>query len=210
MDRKLHLITDPTLEPLAQVARIEAALPHGIDAVHVRLPQATARRVYDLAMVLQASLLQRHIPLIINDRVDVALAVNARGVQLGVRSLPVRAVRQILGPEAPVGASVRSIEGARTAEAEGATWVTFGHVFESPSHPSQQPRGLDTLREVVEAVRIPVIAIGGITRDRVPGVLATGARGIAVISAILQAEDIASASRSLRAALDGTTPRSIA
>ncbi len=210
MDRQLHLVTDPALEPLAQVARIEAALPYGIDAVHVRLPDATARRVYDLAMVLQTSLLERHIRLIVNDRVDVALAVNARGVQLGARSLPVRAVRQILGPEAPVGASVHSVEKARAAEAEGATWVTFGHVFETATHPGQAPRGLDVLREVVEAVHIPVIAIGGVTRDRVPGVLDTGASGIAVISAILQDEDIAGASRSLRAALDDTTPRSIA
>lgn len=210
MDRQLHLVTDPALEPLAQVARIEAAIPHGIDAVQVRLPEATARGVYDLAMVLQASLLERHIPLIINDRIDVALAVNARGVQLGPRSLPVRAVRQILGPDAPVGASVHSVEEARTAAAEGATWVTFGHVFETATHPGQPPRGLDALREVVEAVRIPVIAIGGIVRDRVPEVLGTGANGVAVISAILHDDDIAGAARSLRAALDGTIPRSIA
>ncbi len=203
MDRpQLHLITDPALEPLEQVRRIELAVPHGVDAVHLRLPAASAREVYDLAMVLQGSLVSRGVPLIVNDRIDVALAVNAGGVQVGARGLPLWAVRRMLGPAAPVGVSVHSVDEAAAAERDGATWVTFGHVWETGSHPGEPGRGVEALREVAAAVEIPVIAIGGITTAQVPEALAAGASGIAVISAILAADDPAEATRTIRAALD--------
>lgn len=203
MDRpQLHLITDPALDPLEQVRRIELAVPHGVDAVHLRLPAASAREVYDLAMVLQGSLVSRGVPLIVNDRIDVALAVNAGGVQVGARGLPLRAVRRMLGPAAPVGVSVHSVDEAAAAERDGATWVTFGHVWETGSHPGEPGRGVEALREVAAAVEIPVIAIGGITTAQVPEALAAGASGIAAISAILAADDPAEATRTIRAALD--------
>lgn len=203
MDRpQLHLITDPALEPLEQVRRIELAVPHGVDAVHLRLPAASAREVYDLAMVLQGSLVSRGVPLIVNDRIDVALAVNAGGVQVGARGLPLRAVRRMLGPAAPVGVSVHSVDEAAAAERDGATWVTFGHVWETGSHPGEPGRGVEALREVAAAVEIPVIAIGGITTAQVPEALAAGASGIAAISAILAVDDPAEATGTIRAALD--------
>lgn len=203
MDRpQLHLITDPALDPLEQVRRIELAVPHGVDAVHLRLPAASAREVYDLAMVLQGSLVSRVVPLIVNDRIDVALAVNAGGVQVGARGLPLWAVRRMLGPAAPVGVSVHSVDEAAAAERDGATWVTFGHVWETGSHPGEPGRGVEALREVAAAVEIPVIAIGGITTAQVPEALAAGASGIAAISAILAADDPAEATRTIRAALD--------
>lgn len=203
MDRpQLHLITDPALDPLEQVRRIELAVPHGVDAVHLRLPAASAREVYDLAMVLQGSLVSRGVPLIVNDRIDVALAVNAGGVQVGARGLPLWAVRRMLGPAAPVGVSVHSVDEAAAAERDGATWVTFGHVWETGSHPGEPGRGVEALREVAAAVEIPVIAIGGITTAQVPEALAAGASGIAAISAILAVDDPAEATRTIRAALD--------
>lgn len=203
MDRpQLHLITDPALEPLEQVRRIELAVPHGVDAVHLRLPAASAREVYDLAMVLQGSLVSRGFPLIVNDRIDVALAVNAGGVQVGARGLPLWAVRRMLGPAAPVGVSVHSVDEAAAAERDGATWLTFGHVWETGSHPGEPGRGVEALREVAAAVEIPVIAIGGITTAQVPEALAAGASGIAAISAILAADDPAEATGTIRAALD--------
>lgn len=203
MDRpQLHLITDPAQEPLEQVRRIELAVPHGVDAVHLRLPAASAREVYDLAMVLQGSLVSRGVPLIVNDRIDVALAVNAGGVQVGARGLPLWAVRRMLGPAAPVGVSVHSVDEAAAAERDGATWVTFGHVWETGSHPGEPGRGVEALREVAAAVEIPVIAIGGITTVQIPEALAAGASGTAVISAILAVDDPAEATRTIRAALD--------
>lgn len=199
---QLHLVTDPALDAIELVRRVERAAARGVDAVHVRLPDATARQVYDVAVVLRTSLLESDVRLIVNDRVDVALAVNAAGVQLGARSLPVQAVRRVLGPDAPVGVSVHSVDEAREAELYGASWVTFGHVFETSSHPDEPPRGLDALREVVAAVRIPVIAIGGIGLERVSGVMAAGAAGVAVISGILAADDAGVAANAFRAALD--------
>lgn len=199
---RLHLITDPALDPLEQVWRIERAAPHGIDGVHVRLPHATAREVYDLAMVLQGSLVERGVSLIVNDRADIALAVNAGGVQIGSRGLPLPAVRRLLGPLAPVGASVHSVEQAMAAERDGATWATFGHVWETGSHPGEPGRGVAALREATAAVGIPVIAIGGVTAARVSEAIAAGASGVAVISAILGADDPAAATRAIRRALD--------
>lgn len=199
---RLHLITDHALDPLEQIRRIERAVPHGVDAVHLRLPGTSAREVYDLGMVLQASLVERGVPLIVNDRIDVALAVNAGGVQVGARGLPLRAVRRLLGPAAPIGASVHSVAEALAAERDGATWVTFGHVWETGSHPGEPGRGIAILREVVEAVPIPVIAIGGVTVERAPAAIEAGASGVAVISAILAADDPAAATRELRQALD--------
>lgn len=199
---QLHLITDPALDPLEQVRRIETVAPYGVDAVHVRLPGADAREAYDLAMVLQPLLVARGIALIVNDRIDVALAVNAGGVQVGARGLPLQAVRRLLGPDAPVGVSVHSVEDATAAERDDATWATFGHVWETGSHPGEPGRGVEALREVVTAVDIPVIAIGGISAARVPEAIAAGASGVAVISAVLGAGDPAEATRELRAALD--------
>lgn len=203
MDRpQLHLVTDPGLPPLEQARRVEIAASHGVDAVHVRLPVATARQVYELAMVLQQALAGGQASLVVNDRVDVALAVNAFGVQLGGGSLPPRAVRRVLGPDAPVGVSVHTTSEAREAQRDGATWVTFGHVYETGSHPGEPERGVEGLREVVACVQIPVIAIGGITPARVGAVLASGAAGIAVITGILRAGDVAAATRAYREALD--------
>jgi thiamine-phosphate diphosphorylase len=200
---QLHLVTDPDLPALEQVRRIEAASPHGVDAVHTRLPGASGREVYELAIVLRNALTGTGTWLAVNDRVDVALAVNAGGIQLGTRSLPLPAVRRVVGPHAPVGVSVHSVEEARAAERDGATWVTFGHIFETASHCGDPGRGVEALRQVVEAVSVPVIAIGGITPERVGSVMASGAAGIAVISGILHADDVAAASRAYREALDG-------
>lgn len=205
---QLHLVTDPALDSIELVRRAEAAAAHGVDAVHVRLPDATARQIYDVAVVLRTSLLDSDVRLIVNDRVDVALAVNAAGVQLNARSLPVQAVRRVLGPEAPVGVSVHSVDEAREAELYGASWVTYGHVYETASHPDEAPRGLDQLRQLVEAVDIPVIAIGGITPERVPQVIGAGAAGVAVITGILAAADAGAATEAFRAALDSGNERS--
>jgi thiamine-phosphate pyrophosphorylase len=114
--------------------------------------------------------------------------------------LPV--VRRLLGPVAPVGASIHSVEAAVAAARDGATWLTYGHVWATGSHPGEPGRGIESLRDVVAAVDLPVIAIGGVTAARAPDAIAAGASGVAVISAILCADDPAAATRELRAALD--------
>src|SRR5262249_50565354 len=136
----------------------------------------------------------------INDRLDVALAVGADGVHLAGQSLPVDAAVRLGAGRLLVGRSVHSESDARSAAAAGADYVTFGHVFPTTTHPGLPPHGLDELARVVDAVEVPVLAIGGITVDNLADVLATGCAGIAVISAILAQPDPRAAAARLREA----------
>ncbi len=190
----------------ARLAAIQAAAANGLDWVQVRDHQASARELFELAKDVIEICRPRGVRVAVNDRLDVALAVNADAVQLGARSLPIAAARAIACGRL-IGTSVHDVGEALRAEAAGADWVTFGHVFPTPSHPGEPPRGLAALRDVVEAVRIPVIAIGGIDAGNVAAVLAMGVAGVAVISAILRAADPGQATAALRRALDQTASR---
>jgi thiamine-phosphate pyrophosphorylase len=141
--------------------------------------------------------------LIVNDRVDVALAVGADAVQRTGTSLPVEDIRAIADKRLKIGVSVHSLEDAVEAELKGADWVIFGPIYDTPSkRPYGPPQGLERLTRVARQVRLPVIAIGGITPDRVREALSAGARGVAVISAIIAAESPADATRRFLDALD--------
>ena len=196
----MQVVTDPRLDRKRLLAAVAAAVENGADWVQVRDPAASGRALYDLAREVVEVCSPRGGRVVVNDRTDVALAVAADGVQLGQRSLPVGVVRRI-APGLQVGVSVHSLDEARVAEAAGADWLTFGHVFPTASHPDEPPRGLPALTEVCQAIRIPVVAIGGIDAGRVPEVLAAGAAGIAVISAILGADDPGKATRELASRL---------
>ena len=197
----LHLVADSSLPWSAVLTIVEAAARNGLDWVQIRDHRATAREIYQRTRAAIEVCRPLGVRVAVNDRVDVALAAGADGVQVGNRGLPIASVRRI-GPHLQVGASVHSaVEAARSA-AEGADWITFGHVFASTSHPGEEPRGVDALAEVARGVSVPVIAIGGIAVERVPLVLAAGAAGVAVISAITRAPDPARATVALRQALD--------
>ena len=173
-----------TARPLVEV--VEECLDEGLRAVQLREKDLPLRELLALATPLREATRKREARLVINDRVDVALAVGADGVQRTHESLPVSVLRTIGGPGLTVGASVHSLDEARTAADEGADFIVFGPVFDTPSkRPYGSPQGLDTLRRVTAAVATPVLAIGGITPARVPNVLAAGAAGVGVISAIL-------------------------
>jgi thiamine-phosphate pyrophosphorylase len=197
----LHLVTASRLDRASLLAAVEAAAANGADWIQVRDHGASAQELFELASTIVAVARPHGARVAVNDRVDVALAVGADGVQLGSRSLPIEVVRRI-APSLRIGASVHDVAGARRALAAGADSLTFGHVFATSSHPGELPRGLTTLAEVVAAVTIPVIAIGGITLENVEAVGRTGAAGIAVISAILGAVDPAAATAALRRACD--------
>lgn len=186
---------------------VALALEGGVDWVQLREKAAPALEVYEEARELLAEAVRRGKGLLINDRVDVALAVGAQGVHLARKSLPPAVVRRLLGPKRLVGVSVHSLDEARAAESAGADYVTFGHVFATSSKPGLPPRGLDELSAVVEGVDIPVLAIGGIHPRNVRAVLETGCAGVAVISAILQAPDPRAAAMAMRAALDAVPTR---
>lgn len=139
--------------------------------------------------------------LAVHDRLDVALALGC-GIHLPESGLPVDRVREIVGSRHRVGVSVHSVEAAGRAAASGADYLMFGHVFSTLSKPGVHPRGLEQLSRVVQAVNVPVLAIGGITAQRIPRVMETGCAGVAVLSALMDSPEPERAARQMRTCLD--------
>ncbi len=198
---QLHLVTDDRLPRARLLAAVRAAAENGADWVQVRDHRAPARDLYALTHAAIALCRPLGVRVAVNDRLDVALAVRADGVQVGGRGLPVGVARSVVG-SLRLGVSVHGMGDALQAQAEGADWVTLGHIFSTSSHPDQPPRGVAAIRQIAGAVQVPVIAIGGIGAGRVAAVLAAGAGGVAVISAILDTPHPGHATAALRAALD--------
>lgn len=180
---------------------VSAAIDGGVNVVQLREKDLPTAELYDLAITLRAVVLGRAL-LLVNDRVDVALAAGADGVHLPERSLPGEKVRGLVGEHIIVGRSVHSVDAAARAQAEGVDYVQVGAVYETASKPGAAPSGLELVRAVGDAVRVPVIAVGGITAARVVEVIQAGADGIAVIGAIMDADDPPAAAGALRRALD--------
>jgi thiamine-phosphate diphosphorylase len=204
---RLHLVTDddvlaaPSFPELAEA--VLAACGPGA-ALHLRGHGTAARTLLALGEGLEAAALRTGAWLIVNDRVDIAMAVRATGVQLGARSLPIRDARALLGAGARIGFSAHSAEEALDAAADGADHVLMGTTYASASHPGEAVAGVDALAECVRRAGVPVIAIGGITEARLAEVAATGAHGIAVLGAVWHAPDPAASAGRLLAALRQT------
>jgi thiazole tautomerase (transcriptional regulator TenI) len=170
--------------PIEQLREIVMDIHPYVSAIHLREKQKTAKDLFQAVDLL----INANIPLskiFINDRVDVALVTKARGVQLAFHSLEAGLVKQNF-PELRVGSSIHSCEEGRKAQADGADYVLFGHVFPSQSKPGKTPQGLEELSRLSQ-LDIPVIAIGGITAENAGQVLNAGAKGIAVMSGVLEA-----------------------
>jgi len=192
---RLCLVTDRSQTRGRDLTAVVAAcLAAGLPAVQVREKDLPVAELVPLCRRLRAL---RPAPfLIVNDRVDVALAVGADGVQRTHASLSVEDLKVVADKRLKVGASVHSADEARAAAAQGADWIVFGPVYDTPSKRAYgAPQGLAALERTARALTIPVIAIGGITPARVPEVLAAGAHGVAAISAILAADDPAALTR---------------
>ena len=175
----------------------------GLPSVQIREKDLSALDLAELCRRLLAACEPRRPLLVVNDRVDVALAVGAAGVQRTHASLAVRDIVAISKNRLLVGVSSHSLEESIEAEKAGADWITFGPVYDTPSKRIYgTPQGLAALERVAHAVRVPVIAIGGITPDRVREVRAAGARGVAVISALLTAPSPADTTRHFLEALE--------
>ncbi len=202
---QLHLVTEPRRAPEDLIRAVALALDGGVDWVQLRDKSASAAAMFSQASRLQTVARQHGARLSINDRLDVALAVNADGVHLAGQSLPVAEAVRLAQGRLQVGRSVHALDEALAAAKDGADYLTFGHVFPTTTHPSLPPRGIEQLRAIVHAVDIPVIAIGGITTENLPDVLATGCAGVAVISAILNDPDPSRAASRLRQAIDGSS-----
>jgi thiamine-phosphate pyrophosphorylase len=203
LDFDLYVVTDRHLSkgrPLLTV--VESALRGGARGFQLREKDLPPRELYPLARDMRQLTRAYGARLLINDRIDVALAVDADGVHLTTLSLPPGVARQLLGPARLIGISTHNLAEVQAASAAGADFLVFGPVFYTPSKaPYGQPVGLDALRRARAAVNLPILAIGGIKLANLPQVLAAGAEGIAVISAVISAEDPTAASRELLATL---------
>ena len=197
---RLYVVTDrQQTAGRALEAVVSAAARGGAGAVQLREKDLSARDLYALGARLQAALSPYGVPLLINDRLDVALALDAAGVHLAGHSLPTAVARRLLGPDKLLGVSTHSVEEARRAAAEGADFIVFGPVFTTPSKVAYgPPQGLHHLTAVVRAVHIPVIAIGGIDHTNLSSVVQAGAYGVAMIRAILAAPEPYQATQQLR------------
>jgi thiamine-phosphate pyrophosphorylase len=203
LDGDLYVVTDRHQtggRPLCAV--VEAALRGGAPAFQLREKDLTPRDLYPLALEMRQLTQAYGARLLINDRIDVALAVNADGVHLTSVSLPANVARQLLGPDRLIGVSTHNAAEAQAAAEGGADFLVFGPVFFTPSKaPYGQPVGLEALRAVRAMVSRPILAIGGITKANLDQVLAAGANGIAVISAVISAADPTAATQDLLATL---------
>jgi len=201
---RLCLVTDRTQTRGRELAAVVGdCLAAGLPAVQVREKDLGAADLAFVCRRLRALTLDHQALLIVNDRVDVALAVGADAVQRTSTSLPIEDIRAVADKRLRIGVSVHSLEEAVEAELKAADWVVFGPVYDTPSKRAYgPPQGVARLERVAATVRLPVIAIGGITPERVGEVVGAGARGVAAIAAILTADSPADATRRFLEALD--------
>jgi len=177
-------------------AVVKAAIEGGVNVVQLREKDLPAGELFSLGMRLREVTRGKAL-LLINDRVDVAQACGADGVHLPENGLPTSIARWVMGRHALVGRSVHGVEAAAQAEKDGADLVQLGTIFASPSKPDSPPVGPELLREVADAVSIPVLAVGGVTLENAAEAIAAGAAGAAVISAICGAHDPKAAAKAL-------------
>jgi thiamine-phosphate pyrophosphorylase len=198
---RLHLITPDAVD--ASVPwRTQLALDAGAPWVQVRIKQATDRDRLGISQSIRDACVESRATCVIDDRADVALAVRAGGVHVGAEDLPVATVRAMLGPDAIVGGTCRNPDDARRAADDGASYVGVGPVYPTTTKSGlPDPIGLAGLEAVVAAVGLPVIAISGVTVERVAELLAIGVHGVAVVGAVFDAPDVADATRAFLEAL---------
>lgn len=189
--RGIYLITDTTIQGrFSHVELAQMAVEVGIQIVQYRDKEVSTKKAVKQVREISQVTTGTNTQFIVNDRSDLALAGQADGVHLGQDDLPIPAARKLLGPGKIIGGTSSKIEEALQVEEAGADYVALGHIFETMTkQKSYPPRGLDTLREVSEAVSIPLVAIGGITLENAPSVIEAGADIIALSSAICAAED---------------------
>ena len=204
IDYSLYLVTDRSLSKGRSNRQIvEAAVAGGITCVQLREKQCGTREFIEEALHLKPLLRDRRIPLIINDRLDVALAVEADGVHLGQSDMPITMARKIAGSSLIIGISAESTDDALRAEQEGADYIGISPVFATPTKTdTAAPLGLAGVNKIRGLVDIPLVGIGGINQDNAASVIGAGADGVAVVSAIVSADDPTEATRTLKSLVE--------
>ena len=179
-----------------EIAR--AAIRGGVSCIQLREKTCSTREFIDEALAIRSLLARHGIPLIINDRVDVALAVKADGIHLGQKDMPCSMARQIIPESMIVGISVESLDDAIAAQKDGADYLGVSPIYSTPTKTdTAQPLGLEGLRSIRSEVDLPLVGIGGLNADNAEAVIHNGADGVAVVSAIVAADDPEAATRAL-------------
>ncbi|OQX66265.1 MAG: thiamine-phosphate diphosphorylase [Desulfococcus sp. 4484_242] len=206
---RFHVLTDTVLQSrFSHVELAEMAIAGGAHVIQFRQKQGSTRELTAIAKKMKRVCADGGAAFIVNDRIDVAMAARADGVHLGQDDFPISFARKLLGKDTIIGGSAATLEEARKCLSEGADYVGFGPVFPTGSKDDAGPAsGIETLKKVVEAVPVPIIAIGGIGLENAPAVVKAGAHGIAVISAVCCQKDPRKAAQALRELLWPTPPK---
>ena len=188
-DLSLYLVTDKSDDVDKFLKTIEEAIKGGVSVVQIREKTADTLDFYNLALKVKEITTQYNIPLIINDRVDVALAIDADGIHVGQSDMPCDVTRKLVGQDKIVGVSAATVEEAKKAEKDGADYIGAGAVFPTATKDDAPKITKEDLKEVVESVNIPVVAIGGITLENASQLKDSGIKGLSVVSAIMSSDD---------------------
>jgi len=205
---RTYLVTQASLSGDRTTPEIvRAAIDGGIDAVQLREKETSARSRYELGHELRELTAAAGVDLIVNDRIDIAQAIDADGVHVGQSDLPVAVARDLLGPDAIVGCSVSTVAAAREAEADGADYLGVGAVYGTSSKDVDDAKdgvGPERIAAIADAVSIPIVGIGGITADNAGDVVEAGASGVAVVSEITAASQPRIATETLTDVIETT------
>jgi thiamine-phosphate pyrophosphorylase len=197
-DLTLYLVTDSgELTEEIFLYKIETALSAGVTLLQLREKERDGRDLFELAYKVNQIAKKYNVPLLIDDRADIAMAVGAAGVHVGQRDLPVREARKLLGTDKIVGATAQTVEQALEAQAQGADYVGVGAIYPTTTKVKTIITSVDTLREICRAARIPAVAIGGLNSGNLDILKGAGMAGIAVVSALMKADDTAGAVKEL-------------
>lgn len=188
LDLSLYLVTDNSDDVEKFLNTIEEGIKGGVSVVQIREKTADTLDFYNLALKVKEITTKYAVPLIINDRVDVALAIDADGVHVGQSDMPCDVTRELIGNDKILGVSAATIEEAQKAENDGADYIGTGAVFPTATKDDAPKITKKDLKEVVDSINIPVVAIGGITLDNASELNDTGIAGLSVVSAIMSSE----------------------
>lgn len=204
VDYTLYLCTDRSLMSTAAIEdAVEQAVQGGCTVVQLREKDCSSREFYDIAMSVKSITDRYQVPLIINDRVDIALAVGADGVHVGQSDLPAPVVRSIIGADKILGVSASTLEEARKAQAEGADYLGVGAMYPTGTKRDAAVTSIEELKEIRRQTTIPIVVIGGINENTLENFKGYGIDGLAVVSAVIAAKDIKGAAQKLAAMFKG-------
>ena len=200
---KLYLVTNRYQDSLENfLEKVETACRSGVTIIQLREKNLTTNQYYHLAKQVKEITDAYQVPLIIDDRLDICLAVDAAGLHIGDDELPVSVARQVLGPEKILGVTAKTVKRALEAETSGADYLGTGAIFPTRTKENAPITLISTLKTICQTVAIPVVAIGGLTSENIDQLAATGIAGVAVVRDLMQAEDIEAKAHAFLTKLD--------